>query len=238
MLIAVYWVFNFYIQDTFYNLGLESGIALFFIALLIYMLYKLEKEKSKTTIGLRHVAWLSLIATLTMLSRLDLVFFALIAGIWIVFRNEPMRYLMPLDILAIITASLLAFLMRLGLPKYYELSSAALDMVFISLVVKIPIFFFMGLYQRPATWKPLEMLRNIFLGVIMSSAAVIILTLVGSALNIFPSIPRIATAHRLRSHIDCSDPDPSHGFWITRSLCKPESLFAVGIFQAALAAVD
>jgi len=103
-----------------------------------------------------------------------------------------MRYLMPLDILAIITASLLAFLMRLGLPKYYELSSAALDMVFISLVVKIPIFFFMGLYQRPATWKPLEMLRNIFLGVIMSSAAVIILTLVGSALNIFPSIPRVA----------------------------------------------
>jgi hypothetical protein len=192
MLIAVYWVFNFYIQDTFYNLGLESGIALFFIALLIYMLCQLERNKNKIAVSWRQVAWLSLIAALTMFSRLDLVFFALIIGIWIVFRNEPMRYLMPLDISAVIAAALLAFLMRLGLPKYYESSNAALDMIFIGLVVKIPIFFFMSLYQQPATWKPLEMLKNIFLAVIMSSAAVVILTSVGSALNIFPSIPRVA----------------------------------------------
>jgi len=45
MLMAVYWVFNFYIQGTFYNLGLESGIALFFIALLIYMLTSWKKKK-------------------------------------------------------------------------------------------------------------------------------------------------------------------------------------------------
>ena len=189
MLIAVYWVFNFYIQDTFYNLGLESGIALFFVALLIYMLYHLEKNKR--SVGWRQVAWLSVVATLTMFGRLDLVFFVLIVGIWIVFRDEPMRYLMPLDILAITAATLLAFVMRLGLPKYYESSDAALVMISIGLIVKIPVFFFMSLYQRPATWKPLEMLRNIFFAVIISSGADSILILIGSKLNLFPSIPRI-----------------------------------------------
>ncbi len=191
MLVAVYWVFNFYIQDIFYNLGLESGIALFFIVALIYMLYQLERNKNKLPINWRQIAWFSVIATLTTFSRLDLVFFAIIVGLWIVFRNEPMRYLMPLDILTIVTAILVAFLIRLGLPKYYELSNAALTMIFIGLIIKIPIFFFMGLYQRPATWKPLEMLRNIFLSVIFSSSAVAILILGGSRLNILPSIPRV-----------------------------------------------
>ena len=113
-------------------------------------------NRNKRSVGWRQVAWLSVVATLTMFGRLDLVFFVLIVGIWIVFRDEPMRYLMPLDILAITAATLLAFVMRLGLPKYYESSDAALVMISIGLIVKIPVFFFMSLYQRPATWKPLE----------------------------------------------------------------------------------
>ena len=192
MLVAVYWTFNFFIQETFYNLGLESGIALFFISLSIYMLYRLEKNRSKLPIGWRQVAWFSAIATLTMFSRLDLVFFAIIIGICIVFRDEPIRYLAPLDVLAVVTATLLAFVMRLGLPKYYESSNAALIMISIGLIVKIPTFFLMNLYQRPATWKPLDMLKNIFLAVIFSSGAVAILMLGGSWLNILPSSPRIA----------------------------------------------
>src|SRR5271157_2432201 len=51
ILAAVYWTFNFYIQEAFYDLGLESGIALFFIALSIYLLYQLEKNRSKIPIG-------------------------------------------------------------------------------------------------------------------------------------------------------------------------------------------
>jgi hypothetical protein len=191
MLAAVYWVFNFYIQDIFYNSGLESGIALFFIIVLIYMLYQLERNKSKLPMRWYQIAWFGVIATLTTFSRLDLAFFAIIVGLWIVFRDEPMRYLMPFDILAVITAVLVAFLIRLGLPKYYELSGAALTMIFIGLIVKIPTFFFMSLYPRPATWKPLEMLRNIFLAVIISSGVMAILITVGSRLNILPSIPRI-----------------------------------------------
>jgi hypothetical protein len=191
MLAAVYWVFNFYIQDIFYDSGLESGIALFFIVVLIYMLYQLERNKSKLPMSWRQIAWFSVIAILTVFSRLDLAFFAIIVGLWIVFRDEPMRYLMPFDILAVITAILVAFLIRLGLPKYYELSGAALTMIFIGLIVKIPTFFFMSLYPQPATWKPLEMLKNIFLAVTISSGVAAILILAGSKLNILPSIPRI-----------------------------------------------
>jgi len=191
MLAAVFWVFNFYIQETFYNQGLESGVALFFITLSLYMLYRLEKHRDKRSIGWHEVAWLGVIATLTMFSRLDLVFLAILLGIWVVFRDEPLRYLIPLDVLAILASTLMALVMRLGLPKYYELSGAALDMIFIGLMIKIPVFFFMGLYQRPATWKPLDTLRKIVSAVVISSIGLTILILAGSRLNVLPSIPRI-----------------------------------------------
>ncbi len=238
MLVAVYWVFNFYIQETFYNLGLESGIALFFIALSIYTLYRLEKNKSKMSLGWRQVAWLSIIATLTMFSRLDLVFFAIIIGIWIIFRDEPMRYLVPLDILAIVTATLLAFVMRLGLPKYYELSNAALAMISLGLIVKLPIFFLMNLYQRPTSWKPPDMLKDIILAVMISSGAVAILTLGGARLNILPPIPRVALAYRRRTHNDRPDSDPGHGFWIPQNRPRVKILCTGGIFQTTLATLE
>ena len=235
MLVAVYWVFNFYVQEIFYNEGLESGIALFFIALSIYMLYRLEKNRSKMSISWQQVAWFSAIATLTMFSRLDLVFFAIIIGVWIIFRDEPMRYLAPLDVLAVVTATLLAFVMRLGLPKYYESSNAALIMIFAGLIVKMPIFFLMNLYQRPVTWKPLGMLKNIFLAVFFSSGAVAILMLGGSWLNILPSIPRIALLTDAALTLIALILIRAMAFGFRRTDGEFKSLFTRRIFQTTLA---
>lgn len=146
-----------------------------------------------------------------------------------------MRYLAPLDILAVVTATLLAFVMRLGLPKYYEFSNAALIMISIGLIVKIPTFFLMNLYQRPATWKPLDMLKNIFLAVAFSSGAVAILMLGGSWLNILPSIPRIALLTDATLTLIALILDTGHGFWIPQNRWRIESLFTDRIFQTTLA---
>ncbi len=149
-----------------------------------------------------------------------------------------MRYFAPLDILAVVTATLLAFVMRLGLPKYYEFSNAALIMISIGLIVKIPTFFLMNLYQRPATWKPLDMLKNIFLAVIFSSGAVAILMLGGSWLNILPSIPRIALLTDAALTLIALILIRAMAFGFRRTAGELKAYSPTGIFQTTLATLD
>ncbi len=186
MLAAIYWVFSPFVVWTYYKQGLESGIALFFIMLFLYILYKFEQKWRETQPNIQQIAVLGFVAVLVAFSRLDLIFFTAIAGIWIIFRATPMRYLLPLDILAIFAAALAAFITRLGLPDYYNSTNATMVMISAALIVKIPAFYFWRLYQQPASWKPLKVLQNILLAVAASSVTLSILLLAGRALHILP----------------------------------------------------
>ncbi|MBI1795366.1 MAG: hypothetical protein HYR70_14410 [Chloroflexi bacterium] len=190
MLAAMYWLFSLYIKFVYYKTGLESGIALFFIVLFLYMIYKMEIGWRKMRPTLRQIAWLGLVATLATFSRLDLVFFAAVAGIWIVFRATPIRYLLPLDILAVIASVLTAFIARLGILGYYAVSTSAVIMILAGLVIKIPVFYFYNLYQRPANMKLSKTLQNIILATAISSGILIVLLLAGTALRILPTFSR------------------------------------------------
>jgi hypothetical protein len=119
MLAAIYWATDSYILVFLYKTGVESTISLFFIVLLLYLLYKFEKTWRIASPGFRQIALLGVIAAAVTFSRLDLVFFALLIGISIVFRGSPLRYLLPLDILAVIVSTVVAFITRLGISAYY-----------------------------------------------------------------------------------------------------------------------
>ena len=113
---ALFWVFSFDVLTNIYQQGLESGIAAFFVALLLYKLYEFEtnlRDQQGTT---KQIVTLGLIGALTIFSRLDLVFFVALAGLWVAFRAHPLRYFLPLDITAAAASVFLAFLLRLSLP--------------------------------------------------------------------------------------------------------------------------
>ena len=171
-LAALYWIFNRRIYGVVYQQGLETGIAAFCIAWLLYSLSSFEQDWRTQSPTLKQIAMMALLATAVMFSRLDLVFFATLTGVWIVFRSSPLRYLLPLDILAIVASGLLAFLLRLGLPFYYSFSDAALTMVIVGLFIKIPFAYFAGLYQRPASWKLADLGLRIILTAIASALGI------------------------------------------------------------------
>lgn len=187
MLAAIYWAFNPTLQTLFYQTGLESGIALLAVVALLYMLYKSEQHRAGKEIGLRQIAWLGVAASLVVFSRLDLIFFAGIMGFWIVFRGTPLRYFLPLDILAILVSTLLAFILRLGIAEYYQVSITAFIMIGAGLAVQIPVFYFFDLYQRPAGLQPIKTLRNILLAVTFGSAATFAILETGSVLRVLPA---------------------------------------------------
>ena len=106
---------------------------------------------------------------LTMFSRLDLVFFALMAGLWIVFRGHLLRFFLPLDIASIIVLTILAIMLRVGLAGYYESVDVAFAMAIAGLVIKIPCAFLFGLYQRSKVLQPIELLKQLLLFALSAS---------------------------------------------------------------------
>jgi hypothetical protein len=158
---ALFWVFSQDVLFTIYQNGLESGIAAFFIVLLVYKLYEFEISWRKNDVSKKQLAILALIAVLTMFSRLDLVFLAGIVGLWIIFRGSPLRFFLPIDIVSIVAITLLAFIMRVDISGYYEEVDVAITMIVLGLIVKISCAFLFGLYQRSAMSSPLELLKRL-----------------------------------------------------------------------------
>ncbi len=190
MLAGIYWAFDSYFLVFLYKTGVESGIAVFFIVLLLYLLCRDAKIWREEKIQLVRVGWLAVIATLMTFGRLDLIFFALFIGIWIIFRHFPLRYLLPLDVLATFTSMIVVFLIRMGISSYYDVASLALIMAVVGTIVKIPAFYVFGLYRSPSEWKPFTLVKNLGISVIVSSLILYIILLVAASLHLVSAVSR------------------------------------------------
>jgi len=119
-------------------MGLETGLAVLCVVWLAYKLYEFETNWRTGLTTQRQLMGLGFAALLAAFSRLDLVFLAGMVGLWILFRRSPLRYLLPLDLVALPVSVLLAFILRIGMRDYLEFSSAALTMAAIAVAVKLP----------------------------------------------------------------------------------------------------
>ncbi|HET9915395.1 MAG TPA: hypothetical protein VFQ13_26120 [Anaerolineales bacterium] len=180
---ALFWVFSPDVLTIIYQNGLESGIAAFFVVLLVYKLYEFEVSWRKGEVSKKQIIILGVIAALTMFSRLDLVFLAGMVGIWILFRGSPLRFFLPLDVASIVALTLLAFIIRLDVPGYYNDVAVAITMIVLGLIVKIPAAFLFGLYQRSVLTSPLELLKRLTLFALTGSLLTGILMLVALQLG-------------------------------------------------------
>ncbi|HSM71800.1 MAG TPA: hypothetical protein VK851_09665, partial [Anaerolineales bacterium] len=158
---ATYWAFNTDILNRVYQQGLETGMAAFFVLFFVYKLYKFEtSQKDQTT---RQLSTLGILGIFVILSRLDLIFFVIMAGIWVVFRRHPLRYFLPFDIVAIVISVLLGFIFRLSFNEFPRYSDVAITMIIISLVVKVIGAFLFDLYKSPNEIDREKMAKSLIL---------------------------------------------------------------------------
>ena len=169
MLAALYWGFNYYIHATAYQQGLETGLAAFCLVLFLFLLQRFERDRKTAPVTWKQIATLAFAATLVMFSRLDMVFLAGLFGLWIVFRDRPLRYLLPLDILLLTISATSAFIIRTGLPDYYQYSSLAIVMLAVSLALRVPLFYFLGLYEHPKAHSVIHLFRQAAIGIAIST---------------------------------------------------------------------
>jgi hypothetical protein len=194
MLAACFWSFHSYILLFLYKTGVESSIALFLIVLLLYVLQGFEGAWRRTRVKRSQIALFGIIALLTTFARLDLIFFALIIGIWIVFRDSPMRYLVPLDILAVVLGTIGAFILRLGFAAYYDVAGSALIVLGAGLLIKLPVLYLCRLYESPNNWTPGKLSLRLLLAVIISGALLGAVLLVGGFAGVLPTFSRAILA--------------------------------------------
>ncbi len=194
MLAAAYWLFNSYILLFLYKTGVESGISLLLLLTLLCLVYRFDTSPSPKGQSLARVGILGLVALLTTFGRLDLAFTVIVIGMWIVFRGSALRYLLPLDLLAVIIATVCAFLLRLGFPAYYDSSGSVEIMMAVTAVITIPILYGLGLYSSPSTWSSFRTLARVGLASLGGSSVSSVVLLGGNALGLLPPFSRYILA--------------------------------------------
>lgn len=170
ILAAVFWAFNIYIHYTVYEFGLETPLVVLTVVYFINKLSQFERIWRTKPIPSREIMKLGLIATIVMFSRLDLVFLAIIAGIWIIFRGKPIRFLLPLDMVIIFVSMTSSVALRTGIVPYNNLyASSALEATFLTLIAKLVSLYFFGTYQHPRTKSMRVIFRQILFALTTST---------------------------------------------------------------------
>ncbi len=190
MLAAAYWLFNSYILLFLYKTGVESGVTLLLLAWLLCLVYKFDTEQAQGGQTRSRIALLGLVALLTTFGRLDLAFTVIVVGIWIVFRGSALRYLLPMDALALVFSTAAAFLLRLGFTAYYDAVASVEIMMSVTALVTLPALYFLGMYTSPSSWSPLRSFGRLVLASVGSSSMSAVILLAGSALGLMPPSSR------------------------------------------------
>ena len=190
ILIASFWAFNFYIYATVTQFGLETGLTAFSIVLFLYFAEKLERKWRKEALTRKDIISFALVAVMVVLSRLDTVFFVLFFGFYLIFRKMPLRYFLLSDILGILFLIFASFIFRVGMKEYYAYGDTAVKTTLLSLIISVPIFYFMGLYQHPRNEKAVSLLKRIVLSLILLVSFISALMLILQRIGIVGSFPR------------------------------------------------
>jgi len=149
-LAALAWVFTPRIHATTTQLGMESGISAFFIALLLFQLTRLEDLRAAGKPFRGALLALSAAAVGALFSRLDNAFLTLVAGAWVVFRTPNLRSLLVADLLTIAAGVFASFILRLGAGSaYYQYLPSAYWMLVLALIIRPLSYYVCGLYRRP-----------------------------------------------------------------------------------------
>jgi hypothetical protein len=176
ILAASYWAFDYYIHETVYRMGLETPLAVFAVAYLIYRSSQFEGTWRKNGVTPKEVAGLGLVAALVMFSRLDLIFLAVLFGFWVILRGKPIRHLLLLDVVVIFVSMTSAVILRTDFNAYnYIYASSAIEVVLLGLVVKPILLYFLGAYQHPRTLPLWKTLRQIIFALAGSAVIVFVI---------------------------------------------------------------
>lgn len=154
MLASSIWAFSLEIHSVVTQQGMETGVFALSVVLFLILLKRLEQNPDVKHVDL---VYLALAGLFVLFCRLDGIYLILIAGVWQIFRRYPIRYLLPLDLIFTFSIIVGAFIQRATLIVYLgSFDESAIVIAAITFVIQTVVFYFTGLYARPASIQPLR----------------------------------------------------------------------------------
>ncbi len=186
MVVSAFWAFNLYIHDIVIQNGLETGITALAIVLFLYLLQKFESHWRTEPVKLSQIAWLAVAALFVLFSRLDTIYLVLIAGIWLIFRRTPIRYLLLSDLFLTFAVIVSAYIQRAQVNIYLlAYANWAILVGAMTFTIQTIIFYFVGLYHHPRQESIRQLARDSLVGVTASAI------IAGGLMLAFSLIPQV-----------------------------------------------
>ncbi len=158
---------------------------------MIYLVVRLDFTKSL------HILAFGLAGALTLLARLDNIFFVMLMGVWIVFRQHPMRFLVLADIVSCFISVFIALILRLGTQELLFYLSPAYILLVMGLFFRLLFYYIFGLYRTPRDFEPKKYVI-LFLTVFAASCLPLLgLMLLGMIWGWFGTLPRSVLIYEL-----------------------------------------
>jgi hypothetical protein len=142
---ALVWMLLPTIFDTYTAKGLETPLSVFFIVLLVYKAIPMLEPHTEQK--LRGFIILGVLSAITILARLDNLFLVGLIGVFVVFRITRIRRLVIYDMVAVLIASIMAWIIRFGAVPTYQNSYSVYPLMLTSLVLIPLVLFFNGFYS-------------------------------------------------------------------------------------------
>ncbi|MCJ7625891.1 MAG: hypothetical protein MUO76_20555 [Anaerolineaceae bacterium] len=194
--LAIFWVFSPRIFNTTVRDGMESGINALFIILLLYLVAEWERNRKPGAGNYRQIFFIGIAAIFTLFSRLDNIFLVSMIGLWILFRSLNLRLIVFVDIILVILSVFFSYFIRSGLSRAYytHLSSSAILMIGVALVIKLLLLFGFGLYWKERPENLSAYIKKITAALVIASAMVSVVMLALFYLDVIYSLPRSVLA--------------------------------------------
>jgi hypothetical protein len=186
MLAASFWGLSILIHSIVTQPGMETGITVLSVVLILYLMQKLDQKWRTGEIKPGDIIVLACAALFVVFSRLDSIYLALIAGIWVIFRRTPIRYFLPIDLLVTFSVIVLAYIQRAELKIYLLVyPDSAIITSAVTFMIQTVVFYFAGLYRHPKQQSVPAIVRQTLVGVtisaLISSAAMLGISATGQA---------------------------------------------------------
>jgi len=192
MLGAAYWCFDRAIHYNVTMFGLETGLTALTMTAFLLALSRLEPDFRRKPLASRHLWTLGGLAVAMLFSRLDTIFLAALAGMWILLRGASIRSFIFFDFAVIVFSAFVSIAARTGFPDYFVYAKSALTLAALGVLIQIPAFYIFGLYHPVKSLTLTKYYLRFLIAIVIGAAMISGLMILLATANQLEGLPRSA----------------------------------------------
>lgn len=180
------WLFYWPLHGILTQTGMEAGIYAFSMLFFLWCIRRLDRLRAF------HFILLGMAASLVLFSRMDSIFFILLAGAWLILHISPLRELALVDILTVFITVFTSIILRTGAYESLPFLKSTQFFLVVSFIVKLVLYYLCGLYQWPSCYSLKTLFLRLAAASLLSSTVVSLIMLVLIKFGFVVHFPRSA----------------------------------------------